>query len=311
MADAVLEHSFERAEDFLAALRPSDHRWSADPRYWVYRGHADSRWLLLPSQNRRLALASYFGPKYRAEGDGHPLYNRLYCQPDPADLGALMEKFVYALDRAGHVVPGTSRFTIERIAEKVRAGQPDGDAHEVVALAQHHELPTYMLDWTRHSNFAAYFAASETAKLPGDLTGKIEVWALNTIVGEMSRPTAQIGGNPVRLWFSMPPRGGNPNLHAQSGLFTYPSFLPGKDGPMYPADEIVRAMTQASGFAGTVIHRLTLPQSEAGQVLHLLSYEPVTGASLFPGVGGVVRDVRDQQHLPGDIRDRARLGPKV
>ena len=290
--DAIAEHPFASAEEFLAALRPGNALWKADPGAWVFRGHADANWLLVPSQNRRASLAAYFGTKYRGEDP--------YCVPDPADLGALMEKFVYALDRAGHVIPGKGIFTIEKIAEKVRSGQPDADTHEVVALAQHHELPTYMLDWTRHSNFAAYFAASETAKLPGDLTGKIEVWALQSkIVDGMTRSRSRIGETPVRLLFSTPPRGGNPNLHARKAASSRtPRPLPGKDGPIFSADQVVRAMAEGSGFSGAVMRRMTLAQSEAGQVLHLLSHEPVTGASLFPGVAGVVRDVRDRAALP-------------
>lgn len=292
MADdaIVRHHPFETAADFLAALRPGHPLWGDDPGTWVFRGHADSRWLLLPSENRRASLAPYFGTKYRGVDP--------YCTPDPADLGALAVRFVHALNRAGYPVPGVGRFTIEEIAEKVKAGRPSAHVHELIALAQHHGLPTYMLDWSRHSNVAAYFAASETVHLPGELTGEIEVWALNSEVGAEWLSHGSIGGDRVRLHLSAPPRVGNANLHAQSGLFTY-GIYPAAAG-LRTADEMARAMALVNKVPFPVMHRLRLPQSQAGAVLRLLSFEPVTGGTLFPGVGGVVRDVRD----------RARFGRK-
>lgn len=290
MADEVVaEHEFERAEDFLAALQPGADCWRGYPGEWVFRGHADARWLLLPSQNRRALLAPYFGTKYRGEGP--------YCSPHPLDLGTLMEEFVLGLDRDGYAVPGVGRFTIHEIAEKVRAGTPDSHTHEVVALAQHNGLPTYMLDWTRHAKVAAYFAASDSAGLPWDLTGEIEVWALHRKVSIPERNVGRIGDRPVLLHVSAPPRAGNANLHAQGGLFTFNSYWGVEGGPLHPVDEIVRAMHATNGFIAPAMHRFRLPQSQAGAVLRLLSHEPVTGGTMFPGIGGVVREVRDRVRL--------------
>jgi hypothetical protein len=105
----------------------------------------------------------------------------------------------------------------------------------------------------------------------------------------------------------MPPRSGNPNLHARGGLFTYVLHLPHKDSPLHTADAVVEAMDRRARFKVPVMHRLKLPQSKAGDVLDLLSHQPVTGASLFPGVGGVVRYARDRMHLPAGVRERTLL----
>jgi hypothetical protein len=43
----------------------------------------------------------------------------------------------------------------------------------------------------------------------------------------------------------------------------------------------------------TPLRRLTLSVSEAGKLLRLLSYEGITGASMFPGADGVVRAMRE------------------
>lgn len=304
--EIIVEERIETAAEFLAALRPSDARWKPDPGEWVYRGHADSDWLLVPSQNRRSSLARYFGTTYRASDKEENPIRRRYCQPDPADVGTLMAEFVYALEKAGHVVPNASRLT-EDIAENVSRGRPDVNTQEVVALAQHHGLPTYLLDWTRHSNVAAYFAASETVHLPGELAGDIEVWALKHWVGH-GAAIAHIKGDEVRLWRSTPPLWGNPNMHAQGGLFTWVEHNATKGGPVYPHDKVVLTMSKTTMWARLpVMRRLKLPQSEVGALLHLLSHERVTGASLFPGVDGVVQEVRDRMHFGDELRARLRL----
>lgn len=299
MVDHVIaEHPvFERAADFLAALRPGHHLWGDDPASWTFRGHADSTWRLVPSGCRRASLAPYFGAKYRGRLDDP------YYVPDPADLALLMKQFVYALERAGNHVPGTPTAKLAEVAQWLEHGLPsmighdDNGALELMGLAQHHGLPTFMLDWTRHSNIAAYFAASDTVNLPGELTGEIEVWALNKDDFGGNVLVGSIGGEHVQIRVAEPLRGGNPTLHAQGGLFTYsPRQLPPRGAAVHAADEVVDAIARATpeSLSGRpLMQRLRLPQSEAGEVLRLLACEPVTGATLFPGIYGVVRDARE------------------
>lgn len=286
--DAIAEHRFDNPEDLLAALRPGNTLWKPDPGSWAFRGHADSNWLLIPSGNRRSALKRYFATKYSRD-------DSVYVLPEAADLGALLEQFVLALDRAGHPVPGVGRFNKAEIVAKVIGGRSDAHTHELVALAQHYGLPTYMLDWTRHATVAAYFAASDTADIAGDGKGEIEVWALNTsvVTARTHNPYGLIDGIPIGLDVSSPLRSGNPNLHAQGGVFTYTSYQHESIG-LRPADEVVRATAERNPWwARPVMHRFRLPQRQAGRLLWLLAFEPVTGGALFPGLGGVVRDVRD------------------
>jgi hypothetical protein len=224
-----------------------------------------------------------------------------------------MVEFVHALNRAGYRVPAPDRFELDQVAEKVKGGQPDSHTHEVIALAQHHELPTYMLDWTRYATIAAYFAASEVATLRRARDGNIEVWGLHkTMIANAEQhgqfPYARHDGSPapfpVKLHVSTPPLRANPNLHAQGGLFTYVTHPNLPAGVLLDADVVVQAMAAPNRFSEPALHRLTLPQSEAGELLFLLSHERVTGGAMFPGYGGVVRDVRDRMQYPNGIRER-------
>lgn len=92
-------------------------------------------------------------------------------------------------------------------------------------MAQHYGIPTRLLDWTESASIAAYFAASEAAKLiiekekgignQEDIGRQIVVWAVNTnIFEEISLQHEE------EIYVVRVPWESNPNLRAQRGLFT-------------------------------------------------------------------------------------------
>jgi hypothetical protein len=298
-ADAIELHSFETASAFLAALRPSHNLWSDDPEAWVFRGHGDSRWRLLPSVNRRVDLARFAVDVGEIPGEGP------YCEPELVLIEQLVDDFAASLNRTGREVPlppEDDRWSFVPFTFVLpKSLLPAQERHRLIALAQHSGVPTQMLDWTRHALYAAYFAASEwdVAATASDL----EIWALSTrLDASLPRPADELplkvgtldDGREAMLHFSWPPRAGNANLHAQGGVFTYTAASPYGAGPV-AADEIVAAMAKASDLRGPLMHRLTLPRHQAPELLRLLSYEPVTGGTMFPGLDGVVRDVRERR----------------
>jgi hypothetical protein len=286
---------FDVAEEFFNALQPTAEPWRSNPEAWIYRGHADAQWKLVPSVNRRAHLRKFLS------NVPEPARDELYWEPTYDEATGLLLDFKDALDRAGFKVPGEPSSMPSGFIESSYIF--DEQMQQIAALAQHHGIPTWLLDWTRYSTFAAYFAASDVVHAP-EAPGSLAVWALNIVDGQS--PSARMSVFDERVVFLsvvQSPRAGNPNLHAQAGIFTF-----GRKVAMTPAgtdkvsvvsvDELVAGSARENDLKLPLFYKYTLPRSEAGALLKWLARVPVTGASLFPGLDGVARDVRDRRRWP-------------
>lgn len=84
---------------------------------------------------------------------------------------------------------------------------------------------------------------------------------------------------------------GNPNLHAQGGLFTFV-----KSGHLlWDNVEEPLPIDSASNFNVTA---LTLSWAEAPALLYLLAQVGVSAVSVFPGFGGVVESLDEEKFWP-------------
>lgn len=281
--------AFSKAEDLVAALRPASAFWAPDPKKWIFRGQAQSSWKLLSSVNRRRSLRGFLTDVAQLPGDD------IYCVPTSGHVLTLLRDFAVALDAGGREVPGDPK--VKTVLEgNFSVGSEDELFEPLAALGQHHGLPTRLLDWTRVGTYAAYFAAADPTGI-GSSDGDLVVWALNrTITGRIGT----IGQSFVTVRLVAPPRSGNANLHSQGGVFTL-AGLPAHDRvaanpvDLLPVDDIVQAAAERNtDITEPMMRRLSLPRTEATALLRWLSIEGVTGAALFPGLDGVVRQVRDQ-----------------
>ena len=95
------------------------------------------------------------------------------------------------------------------------------------------------------------------------------------------------------------PRGSNPNLHAQSGVFTT-EILTKKEQKqkgkpdIRTVDKIVTAQWDKLRWTRPVMAHIILPCTEAPKLLRLLYKEGVDSAALFPGYQGIADALKER-----------------
>jgi hypothetical protein len=185
---AVQHVPFTTAEELLDALSPRHPYWKEDQSAWVFRGHADITWPLLPAALRPDVLLGY-EPGMK---EGTFPTNGEQVR---AEFKVLWD-FLKRADAQGLPVPGDSQlFRLPEgwrqhlapfLDENLKSGThqwPPSELLSQAALAQHYGVPTRLLDWARNGAVAAYFAARGAASAwangnPKKLT-HIAIWALN------------------------------------------------------------------------------------------------------------------------------------
>ena len=183
------------ARSFLAYLRLSEDHWF-DPAQqgsiendWVFRGHEDAQWQLIASAARPEGAFWEFAQTFKmrvphtfpavssekpgwsglSEGlqqqvlltHAHAVGLREFCE--------LARSLHFPISLPPRLPSGTNNLVlshderpydpwIDRLLATQRNGYFDSDA---VALAQHHGIPTFLLDWTENPIVAAFFGLGQ------------------------------------------------------------------------------------------------------------------------------------------------------
>ena len=164
------------------------------------------------------------------------------------------------------------------------------DPWDLLALGQHHGLPTRLLDWTYSALAALWFCVEERPREWGGSAPYGVVWLLKTRVSDfMAFPTKEeLFMNTATL--ILRPRVVSARIHAQSGVFICHTWSGGchtrpdgchtwSDGRFTPLDQDERYSSRLA--------RMDIPWTEFGDIRDQLNACGVNRLTLFPDLDGL------------------------
>ena len=295
--------SVETAAELLAAIAPQPTDILTTT---VYRGQANALWPLVPRVLRdKTGVTKYFTKEHLT------VANQIYYEAQ------MLQFFLGQCDRIGLPVPNDSiarRRYLNDFKGAIHEFQqhpeqwPSDEWLDIMPLAQHHRVPTRLLDWTRRPQVAAYFAAADAISRHSSLkTERLAVWALQT--DQLERLTFEpeppeitnlriFGAEEDGIEVPPPPFPGvrvvsapgatSSHIAAQSGIFTLQ-----KERGMPENVPTPRALEDELGSVPQVLRKWTLPVAEAAALLRLCHQNDVNATTVFRTYDGAGQAVID------------------
>lgn len=276
------------AVDFWDILSPQNSLFD-DPSKVIFRGQSNTNWSLEPAIFRDINR-----PKGISNCDEVDSSMFMFHEI------RMLQEFVFAADSTGIVLPNDSmdfrnkHLNLNSGALDRYIKQPDlwpnKNLYELMAIAQHYGMPTRLLDWSKRSYVAAYFAASDALKSLvlnlKDTSQKLVIWVLN--IERINLHLNYI--NVIEL-----PAGFNKNMSMQSGCFTAVRQRAKRQEP-FEGTHLLDEFLTSNRTGGPFLKKVTVPIDQAREVLQLCKLYGITATSLFPDLYGAAKFVDDEKN---------------
>lgn len=296
MAGYITEKFFSSPKELIKCLINNDKLWGGKRYNWVFRGHSDDGYKLIPSALREGANLGY--SFNIANTDRSTNKDQIQGELE------ILQEFYWASDAQGLYLPGDVNLLRTpknwvKIEKKInKNGWPIDDFLPLLALAQHYQLPTRLLDWSYKPLIAAFFAARKANTRNGN--GKIGIWALdlNWVINKAFVGRGENKNKKLSVYVVTAPRHSNPNLHAQGGVFTTEEISQkylNSSVNCNSVDQIIKDRCAQISIDNPVMMHFTLPTNKAGELLRLLAQEGISSSIVFPGFKGVADSIKETQ----------------
>ncbi|GAB0067046.1 hypothetical protein IBA8402_28100 [Pseudomonas syringae] len=173
----VSEKGYETAEELWLALSPTA-KLTDGTEDFIYRGQGNANWPLVPSILRPRQQPPIISYDEMVDASEMVFYEL-----------AILNGFANHCDAIGIAIPNDSQDFRELVINTETADTyyknpslwPNRKVLDLMAMAQHHGVPTRLLDWTTKSFTALYFAASSAvadyANWQADK--RLAIWVIN------------------------------------------------------------------------------------------------------------------------------------
>lgn len=194
----------------------------------------------------------------------------------------------YSMDQyVDFLIPSTHHYVSATYREKFDLVQPD-EFGAFLALLQHHGYPTPLLDWTLSPYIAAYFAFRDVnAKDPQVDSVKIYIFDHIEWTKTYDQPLDLRLKEPFVSVLQTHARN-NQRMIAQNGVYTASNI------------EDIEAYLISLGASKnkSFLNVITLPVHERNRVIRDLSLMGINEMTLFPGIDGVCRSMKETHFAP-------------